>query len=158
MSKATVVRYETTCRHLAEFIQYNYQKDDVGLYEINHEFITDFEFFLKTVRNCNHNSSTKYIKNFKKIIRIALANEWIKKDPFANIKFKLNEVDRDFLEEEEIRSIMDKEIKIERLSIIRDAFIFCCFTGIEDKKQRKEDEGNILIVKNECPVMALSAG
>ncbi len=140
MAKATVVRYETTCRHLAE---YNYQKDDVWLYEVNHEFITDFEFFLKTVRNCNHNSSTKYIKNFKKITRIALANEWIKKDPFANIKFKLNEVDRDFLEEEEIRIIMDKEIKIERLSIIRDAFIFCCFTGLAFSDVKSLNKENI---------------
>lgn len=85
MSPSTVTRYETSYRHTEEFIRFNYQKDDVYLDEVNHQFIKDYEFFLKTERNCNHNSATKYLKNFKKIIRICLANEWIKKDPFVNI-------------------------------------------------------------------------
>ncbi len=36
--------------------------------------------------------------------------------------------------------------------------LFPWFTGIEDKKRRKENEGNRLIVRNECPLVALSAG
>lgn len=65
MSPSTVTRYETSYRHTEEFIRFNYQKDDVYLDEVNHQFIKDYEFFLKTERNCNHNSATKYLKNFK---------------------------------------------------------------------------------------------
>ena len=130
MSQATVMRYETSYRHTQEFIQFMYKKDDVYLEEVNHQFIKDYEFFLKTERNCNHNSATKYLKNFKKIIRIALANEWIKKDPFANIKFHLDEVERDFLEDHELKMLMEKRFEIKRLAIIRDAFVFCCWTGL----------------------------
>lgn len=50
----------------------------------------------------------KYLKNFKKIIRIALSNNWLKVDPFANIKFHLEEVDMDFLTEEELNTFMNK--------------------------------------------------
>ncbi len=141
MAPSTVTRYETSYRHTAEFIQFNYKKKDVFLEEVNHQFIKDYEFFLKTERKCNHNSSTKYLKNFKKIIRIALANEWIKKDPFVNIKFNLEEVERDFLEEHELKVIMDRKFEFERLSIIRDAFIFCCFTGLAftDVKTLKQE-------------------
>lgn len=130
MSPATVERYETCYRHTQEFIRDTFGKDDISLEEVNHKFIVDYEFFLKTKRNCCHNTATKYLKNFKKIIRIALANEWIKKDPFANIRFHLDEVEPDFLEDYEIKQIMDKPIKIERLAIVRDTFIFCCFTGL----------------------------
>ena len=130
MSPATVERYETCYRHTQEFIRSAYGKDDVVLEEVNHKFIVDYEFFLKTERNCCHNTATKYLKNFKKIIRIALANEWLKKDPFVNIKFHLDEVEPDFLEDHEIKAIMEKPIKIERLAIVRDTFIFCCFTGL----------------------------
>lgn len=130
MSPATVERYETCYRHTQEFIRHCFGKDDVLLEEVNHRFITDYEFFLKTERNCCHNTATKYLKNFKKIIRIALANEWLKKDPFVNIRFHLDEVEPDFLEDHEIKKIMEKPIRIERLAIVRDTFIFCCFTGL----------------------------
>lgn len=129
MSPTTVMRYETSYRHTQEFIQFSYSKDDVYLEEVNHQFIKDYEFFLKTERNCNHNSATKYLKNFKKIIRIALANEWIRKDPFANIKFHLEEVERDFLEDHELKKLMEKKFEIKRLEVIRDAFVFLLLGG-----------------------------
>lgn len=141
MSPATVERYKTCYRHTHEFIRSAFGKEDILLEEVNYKFITDYEFFLKTERNCCHNTATKYLKNFKKIIRIALANEWIKKDPFANIRFHLDEVEPDFLEDHEIKMIMEKPIKIERLAIVRDTFIFCCFTGLafSDVKGLKQE-------------------
>ncbi len=130
MAPATVERYETSLKHTANFIKFNYRKDDIPIADVNHKFITDYEFYLKTERNCSHNSATKYLKNFKKIIRIALANEYITKDPFANIKFTLDEVERDFLEDSEIQRIIDKPISIERLAVVRDIFVFQCMTGL----------------------------
>ncbi len=130
MSPATVERYETSYKHTAAFIAAVYGKKDVWLDDVNHKFIVDYEFYLKTERRCAHNTATKYLKNFKKIIRIALANEWIAKDPFANIKFRLDEVDRDFLEEHELKRVMEKSLPIERLAQVRDAFVFACFTGL----------------------------
>ena len=128
MASGTVERYETSLRHTQEFIRNCFGKDDILLNEVNHKFIVDYEFFLKTERNCTHNTATKYLKNFKKITRIALTNEWLKKDPFANIRFHLDEVEPDFLEDHEIKKIIEKPISIERLAIVRDTFIFCCFT------------------------------
>ena len=130
MAPATVERYETSLKHTANFIKFNFGKDDIPIAEVNHKFITDYEFYLKTERNCAHNSATKYLKNFKKIIRIALANEYITKDPFANIRFTLDEVECDFLEDSEIQKIIDKPISIERLAVVRDIFVFQYFTGL----------------------------
>ncbi len=130
MAPATVVRYRTSLRHTADFIKFKFKKDDIPIQEVNHKFITDYEFYLKTERNCCHNSATKYLKNFKKVIRIAIANEYITKDPFANIKFSLEEVEPDFLEDYEIQAIQNKKISIERLALVRDIFIFQCYTGL----------------------------
>ena len=130
MAPATVTRYETSLKHTANFIKFNFRKDDIPISDVNHKFITDYEFYLKTERNCSHNSATKYLKNFKKIIRIALANEYITKDPFVNIRFTLDEVERDFLEDTELQRIIDKPISIERLAVVRDIFVFQCFTGL----------------------------
>lgn len=145
MSPATVERYETSLKHTREFIQHTYGKDDFYLDEMSRQFIEDYEFYLKTVRKCNHNSTTKYLKNFKKITRIAINKEWLKKDPFADIRFSLQPVERDFLEKHEIEKVLNKDIKIERLAQVRDIFIFCCFTGLafSDVKQLTKDHISI---------------
>lgn len=126
----TVQRYVTTRSHLQDFIQSKYRKEDLRLNEVTPMFISDFEFYLKITRNCCNNSAIKYIKNFKKIIRIALANGWMKSDPFSNIKYRLDDVDMDFLTAEELETLQKKEFKIERLQQVKDSYLFCCFTGL----------------------------
>ena len=138
----TLKRYQTAFRHIKKFLKYQYNLDDISLKLINHEFITGFEFYLKSKRGCNHNSTTKYIKNFKKIIRIALANNWINTDPFLNYKVRLKEVEREFLSEEEVHRMLNKRLHILRLEQVRDVFMFCCYTGLsyaDVKKMTKND-------------------
>lgn len=126
----TVQRYETSYMHTKEFIKWKYNREDLALDELNHQFVKDYELYLKTVRHCNHNSTTKYLKNFKKITRIALANQWMENDPFATIKFKLKPVDAIFLTRKELEAVIKKEFSIERIDNVRNVFLFCCFTGL----------------------------
>lgn len=130
LAPGTVIRYETTLRLTEEFLQKSYQKEDCYLDEVTNQFIEDFEFFLKTLRRCCHNTTSKYLMNFKKIVRIALAKGWMKKDPFAQIRFHLDPVEREFLEKQELKTMLNKEITITRLAQIRDIFCFCCLTGL----------------------------
>lgn len=92
ISVSTAKRYWTCYDHVKQFIEEEYNFEDYKLKDIDYRFITKFEFFLKTVRNCNHNSALKYINNFKKIIRIALANQWMDRDPFYNYKVQFEAV------------------------------------------------------------------
>ena len=130
LAPGTVIRYETTLRLTEEFLQKSYQKEDCYLDEVTNQFIEDFEFFLKTVRRCCHNTTSKYLMNFKKIVRIALAKGWMKKDPFAQIRFHLDPVEREFLEKQELKAMLNKTISIPRLAQVRDIFCFCCLTGL----------------------------
>ena len=122
--------YHTCYKYVERFIQFKYHKDDMMLFQVTQSFVKDFEFYQKTQRKCAHNTAIKYLKNFKKIIRIALANGWLKTDPFSNIKFRLVEVDMDFLSEEELKELMNRELKFERLQQVKDTYLFCCFTGL----------------------------
>ncbi len=126
----TLERYETSLKHTKAFLQWKYNVSDIELTKIDHAFVTDYEFWLRSVRNCANNTAVKYIKNFNKIIKICLANDWLDKNPFANYKSKVKEVERVYLSEEEIQSIINKDLKIERLSLVRDIFLFSCFTGL----------------------------
>jgi site-specific recombinase XerD len=126
----TMQRYETSYSHTADFIKWKYQTDDRPLNNIDHEFVTSYDYYLRSVRNCANNSTVKYIKNFKKIVLICLANGWLEKNPFLLYKVKLNKVVREFLNMDEIQRIADHDFKFNRLSQVRDIFLFCCFTGL----------------------------
>lgn len=144
-SAGTLERYKTVKKHLEQFLKEEYNISDISIKKIDHQFITAFEYFLKTTRNCGHNSTIKYIKNFKKIVRIALANKWITNDPFLNYKVQLKEVERQFLTEEEIQEILSKELHTPRLDLVRDIFIFCCFTGLAYSDVKKLTKNNLVI-------------
>lgn len=126
----TYKRYNTTRNHIAEFIKSEFGKSDIPVRDVDLKFIKGFEYFLKTAKECNHNSALKYINNFKKIIRIAVAHEWISKDPFYNYKVQFKTVEREFLSKEELQILVSKEIEGQRLNVVRDMFVFCCYTGL----------------------------
>lgn len=129
-ASGTLERYTTSLKHTIEFLEWKYNISDIEISKINHAFITDYEFYLRSIRNCSNNTAVKYIKNFSKIIKICLANDWLEKNPFANYKAKVKEVERVYLTEEEVQEIIEKDLKNDRLSLVRDIFIFSCFTGL----------------------------
>ena len=63
------------------------------------------------------------------------------KEPFAQIRFHLDAVEREFLEKQELKTLLSKNISIPRLAQIRDIFCFCCFTELAflDVKQLKSE-------------------
>ena len=124
----TLTRYETSLKHTQSFMEWKYQVSDIDIKEIDHDFISNYEFYLRSEKKCANNSAVKYIKNFKKIIRICLASGWLDKDPFLNYKAKVKQVDRVFLNSEEIQAITEKEFETDRLKQVRDIFLFSCFT------------------------------
>ena len=126
----TLERYKTSLSHTIEFLQWKYKVSDIEINKIDHAFVTDYEFWLRSVRYCANNTAVKYIKNLSKIIKLCLANDWLDKNPFANYKSKVKEVERVYLSEEEIQNIIEKDFKTERLSLVRDIFLFSCFTGL----------------------------
>lgn len=92
-ASGTLERYTTSLKHTIEFMQWKYNISDIDITKIDHAFITDYEFWLRSVRNCANNTAVKYLKNFNKIIKICSANDWLDKNPFANYKTKIKEVE-----------------------------------------------------------------
>ena len=76
----------TTMREEVKFCISCHNISDIDITKIDHAFITDYEFWLRSVRNCANNTAVKYLKNFNKIIKLCLANDWLDKNPFANYK------------------------------------------------------------------------
>ncbi len=141
----TLERYKTSLKHTVDFLQWKYNISDIDIKKIDHAFITEYEFYLRSVRKCNNNTAVKYIKNFGKIIRLCIANGWLDKSPFVNYKSKVKEVERAFLVEDEIQTILNKVFATERLNQVKDIFLFSCFTGLAYIDVKKLTKNNITI-------------
>ncbi|WP_184658743.1 site-specific integrase [Pedobacter cryoconitis] len=140
--KGTLDRYRTSLKHTIEFLEWKYNVKDIEINKIDHAFITEYDFYLRSVRKCANNSTVKYLKNFGKIIRICLSSGWLTTDPFLNYKNKVKKTDRVYLIPEEIQLMAEKKLATERLTQVRDIFLFCCFTGlayVDVKNLRKID-------------------
>jgi integrase len=144
-AEGTAERYRTARAHLERFIKKEYKGNDIPVQNVDHKFISGFEYYLKKERKCSHNTAIKYITNCKKIIRIAFANGWIKSDPFFNWKARLKIVDREFLTEIELQNMMDLQLCIPRINQVKDIFTFCCFTGLAYADVKKLSKNDIVM-------------
>lgn len=165
----TVRRYESCRRYLAELVRQRYGKEDLPLTEVNGELVRAFAFYLKTEKGCQQNTVIRYMKCLKKITNLARANDWMAKDPFLGIRFHEKEVVREFLTMDELQTIYRKEFPLERLTLVRDVFIFAAFTGLAfiDVQQLapehivRDNSGNLWIrkprqkTKNMCNIPLL---
>lgn len=154
-AKVTISRFDTCLKYMKEMALKQYQLKDMPLKEVNHAFIQDYIHFLKVEKNLSENTLIRYMKVIKKITNMALANEWMTKNPFVNIKFHEQEVHKEFLTKEELETLRTKEFDIPRLDLVRDVFLFQCWTGLAfvDLSELTEEhivpdnEGNLWIRK-----------
>jgi site-specific recombinase XerD len=142
---STYERYKTCFNHFEEFLYKVYKVNDVPVTDINRKLYDKFEYFLKTEKKCAHNTTVKYIRNFNKIVRIAVENGWLEKTPYREIGYRLEEIDKDYLSNEELSSIIKKKITIKRLDIVRDLFVFCCHTGLAFSDVKELTDENIQV-------------
>ena len=136
-SPTTLKRFQTVQRIVEEFLKWKYKVADIDIKNMDHGFVTSLDFYLRFERNCNNNTSCKYIKNLKKIVSECVSNGWLSKDPFAKFKIKIEEVPREVLTEIELNTLSDKKFVIERLEHVRDVFLFCCYTGLAHADVKK---------------------
>ena len=164
LSKATHWVSVYTIRLLREFVQQKYKREDLYLRELNLNFIQSFHSFLRIDKGMAQNSSTKHLKLLKKIINLSVANSYMAFNPFSTYKVEREPVDIDFLDEEELRKIINFDTPLPRLERAKDMFLFGCFTGLSyiDIKTltpehfEKDNTGRIWIKKRRVKTGVLS--
>ena len=88
----THTRFVIAKRHVKEFIEFKYHSSDIEFRELKYDFIKDYEFFLKTVKLCNNNTTLKHITYVRKMVTRAVHKDILHKYPFASFKGKKNKV------------------------------------------------------------------
>jgi Phage integrase SAM-like domain/Arm DNA-binding domain len=135
LKSGTMKNYHTTESYLRLFLEHRYKVTDMQLYDLNYEFISGFESFIRSnalreKNPCTTNGTMKHLERLKKMVTWALKNEWIAKDPFSNFRLKFKRIQRDFLSETELASIERQSFKNPLLERVRNLFLFSCYTGL----------------------------
>ena len=128
--QGTYNRYRTIYKHLCEFVPKVYRRDDIPLKELNLTFINNFEYFLRTEKKCRTNTVWGYMIGLKHIISIARNSGALPFNPFAGYINSFESVDRGYLTEREIQTLMEVPVKSGTCELVRDLFIFSVFTGL----------------------------
>lgn len=129
-AQASYQKFTVLKKHFVSYLQKVYKRKDLLLGELNFKIISGFEHYLLTVGKCQHNTVMRMMGNLKTITIRAFKSGLLKQDPYANYKIQFNKTNRGFLSEAEIQTLMSKEFAISRLEVVRDIFIFSCFTGL----------------------------
>lgn len=151
ITDTTLYKYTVTMRYLSDYLK-TLKKQDIMVKDITPMFIEDFFVFLRATQS--NNTAIQKMKQLKKICRIAVEEGYIKASPFKTI-LKKEQKEVNPLTLEELRTIRNKQIHIERLARVRDLFVFECYTGLAftDLENLTKDnfvvdsEGNEWIVK-----------
>ena len=129
-SEGTLKHYQTTLSRLKEFIKIDYFKKDFEIESVNYSFLNSFDIFLKSTYNLSANTVWGYHRHLKKVLNDAVSMNLISRNPYESFKVKRADSNRDFLTLKEIQNIEQKQMQIERLVLVRDVFIFACYTGL----------------------------
>ncbi|WP_179374417.1 site-specific integrase [Winogradskyella wichelsiae] len=129
-SKSTYNKFTEARNHVSNFIRFQYKKGDILLESINQNFLDDFDFYLKSEKKQKQITINKSIQRVRKIIKLALAKGYLKKDPFILYKPKKYESKVVYLNQKELGKLENHTFRQARLNQVKDMFIFCCYTGL----------------------------
>lgn len=128
--RETYLRYKLTRNRLAEFMQARYRLPDMAVKELQPRFATDFDRWLRMNYRLTNNSTMKLMRQLKTMLHVGYLNGWSKNDPLAGYKLHFEKVDRGYLTDEELDRLANKVFAMKRLEVIRDLFLFSCYTGL----------------------------
>ena len=129
LSEGRHKRFEILLGKCETFVKYKFKRSDIILEELKLNFIVEFEHYLRTVEKIGHNTSMKYAKDLKQVMKYGAMLEYIPSSPFEHFQCSYRKVKREFLDQDELDLLYKKEFSIKRLEEVRDCYLFSCYTG-----------------------------
>ncbi len=147
---ASLQKYNRSKDLVKSFLKSKYGVEDIDIDKVNSAFIYNLESFLKYESvykekvGIDNNSVVKYFKNFKTICNYGIKLELIQKNPFDKYDGKIKTKEAVFLTQEELNSIENIQLSVDRLDRVRDIFLFSCYTGYAPVDACKLTRENII--------------
>ena len=104
-----------------------------------------FDVYIKNTYHVSTNTALNYHKDLKRVLNTAIAMNHLTRNPYNSFKFVKTETHRDFLTLKEVKELRGKKLCIPLMKLIRDIFVFACYTGLSYSDIAKLDSSHIQI-------------
>ena len=133
VAKSSMSTYVYTRRYLGEYIQKRFKVSDLAFGQLNEQMAYEFQEYVLKDKGLAVDTARHYLAILKKICRLAFKEGHSEKRYFVNFKLpKENRKAPRALSREDFEKIRDVEIPASRVThnIVRDLFLFACYTGV----------------------------
>ena len=154
-AKSTYNKYLAVYNHFKTFLWEKKKRTDMAYKELTKEIITDFDKYLRVEKGLSANTLWIYTMPLLSLTDKAWRRGIVRTDPFGEYSLEMQETDRGYLTEEELRTLANAVFVKKQTSLVRDMFLFGCFTGLSyidiktlthDKIQRMDFDGEEWII------------
>ncbi len=136
LTEGTRKHFVTTQKYFFDFLIEHKKVEDILINSVDYKFILDFEIFLRSKNGNNplspmcNNTVMKHLSRTRKLLNLAMKLNWLEKNPFTSFKLSYNPSKVTFISEPDLQLLERKQLGVDRLSFVRDIFVFSCYTGI----------------------------
>ena len=150
-AKGSLEKYERMRDVISEYLKLNLKVKDIEFDKITRKFVFEFDDFLRFERKHGNkkglanNTTVKYIRNISVMINHSVKRGLINNNPFSVYDGKLEELETTFLTIKELRRIENKVLTNYRLDVVRDIFLFSCYTSYAPIDIKNLRRGNCIL-------------
>ena len=137
LKESTYKKFEYVRNDVEAFVQWQYKKRDIPLENLKLHFLEDLDHYLKVKKGQKQVTINKAIQRLRKIIKVAFAEGLVKREPFTLYKPKRARKKVVYLSVEELRDLENYHFQLPRLELVKDLFIFCCYTGLAYREMKE---------------------
>ncbi len=134
---------------LEDYLQKVYKLSDIPLAQLDLAFIEGYEYFLTITRKLKRSSILSTLSALQTITNTAVKKGYLDFTPFYGYSYKKPKGEPRSISKEELQKIIDLDIQWDNYRVVRDLFVFSCFTGLAISDIRNLREENIVYEEGE---------
>ncbi|MCZ2481297.1 site-specific integrase, partial [Aquirufa nivalisilvae] len=144
-TQSTLTKYTNTKERVKEFIKHYTQRNDIYLYELESQFMEDFDLWLRKKYNVQHNTIYKTYQRFTRFIRYEISRGNLDKYPFPDYQIRMVVKEGHYLSFEDIQKLENFQIENRKLYQTKLLFLFTIYTGLSFIDLYKSKESDLII-------------
>jgi integrase/recombinase XerD len=148
-SSSTLKLYCRTRLQFQGYLRHSLKCLDMPLSKLDYSIIQGFADYLKVQKNNTTNTVLKKVDRVNRVINHLIQKGVIRTNPFAGFKIRKENKEIVYLTSTELTRIEDKHFELHRLAVIKDLFLFSCYTGLAYKEVHNLQKDHICIDDNQ---------
>lgn len=129
-ARSTYNKYMTVYKHFENYLWEKKKRTDMAYKELTKDIIDGFDSYLRNEKGLSANTLWIYTMPILSLTEKAWRHGIVHTDPFGEYRLEMQETDRGYLTEEELKTIANTLFTNRQTNLVRDMFLFGCFTGL----------------------------